>query len=134
CAEQRDAPQPREAVRARGARARAANREGPRLHRYPASRTNGRAAPSRRRRRPRPADRLRRVGDHRPLHPEVRIMSFRRRTYPEVLENLITSLTGGVASESQPFPPPGQKAVPYTLALQQPPAAAVVSVWGARDG
>jgi hypothetical protein len=61
-------------------------------------------------------------------------MSFRTRTYPEVLENLLTSLTGGVASESQPFPPPGQKAPPYTFALQQPPAADVVSVWGARDG
>ena len=61
-------------------------------------------------------------------------MSFRRRTYPEVLENLLTSLTGGVASESQPFPPPGQSAAPYTLALQQPPAADVVSVWGSRDG
>jgi hypothetical protein len=61
-------------------------------------------------------------------------MSFRRRTYPEVLENLLTSLTGGVASESQPFPPPGQSAAPYTLALQQPPASDVVSVWGSRDG
>ena len=58
-----------------------------------------------------------------PFTPEVRVMSFRRRTYPEVLENLLTSLTGGVASESQPFPPPGQSAAPYTLALQQPPAA-----------
>jgi hypothetical protein len=61
-------------------------------------------------------------------------MSFRRRTFPEVLENLLTTLTGGVASESQPFPPPGQTAAPYTLVLQQPPAADVVSVWGARDG
>jgi Baseplate J-like protein len=61
-------------------------------------------------------------------------MSFRSRTYPEVLENLLTSLTGGVASESQPFPPPGQKAPPYTFSLQQPPAADIVSVWGARDG
>ena len=61
-------------------------------------------------------------------------MSFRRRTYPEVLENLLTTLTGGVASESQPFPPPGASAPPYTLALQQPPAADVVSVWGSRDG
>ena len=61
-------------------------------------------------------------------------MSFRRRTYPEVIENLLTSLTGGVASESQPFPPPGQKAAPYTLSLQQPPASDVVSVWGSRDG
>ena len=61
-------------------------------------------------------------------------MSFRRRTYPEVLENLLTSLTGGVASESQPFPPPGQNAAPYTFSLQQPPASDVVSVWGSRDG
>ena len=61
-------------------------------------------------------------------------MSFRRRTYPEVLENLLTTLTGGVASESQPFPPPGSAEAPYTLELQQPPAADVVSVWGARDG
>jgi hypothetical protein len=61
-------------------------------------------------------------------------MSFRRRTYPEVLENLLTSLTGGVASESQPFPPPGQTAAPYTLSLQQPPASDVVSLWGSRDG
>jgi Baseplate J-like protein len=61
-------------------------------------------------------------------------VSFRRRTYPEVLENLLTSLTGGVASESQPFPPPGQNAAPYTFSLQQPPASDVVSVWGSRDG
>jgi Baseplate J-like protein len=61
-------------------------------------------------------------------------MSFRRRTYPEVLENLLTTLTGGIASESQPFPPPGASAAPYTFALQQPPAADVVSIWGSRDG
>ena len=61
-------------------------------------------------------------------------MSFRRRTYPEVLENLLTTVTGGVASESQPFPPPGATAAPYTLVLQQPPASDIVSIWGARDG
>jgi hypothetical protein len=61
-------------------------------------------------------------------------VSFRRRTYPEVLENLLTSLTGGVASESQPFPPPGAGSPPYTVPLLQPPAADVVSVWGSRDG
>lgn len=61
-------------------------------------------------------------------------MSFRRRTYPEVLENLLTTITGGIASESQPFPPPGATAPPYTVALQQPPAADVVSIWGSRDG
>jgi baseplate J-like protein len=61
-------------------------------------------------------------------------MSFRRRTYPEVLENLLTSLTGGVASESQPFPPAGASAPPFTIPLLQPPAADVVSVWGSRDG
>ena len=57
-------------------------------------------------------------------------MSFRRRTYPEVLESLLDDLTGGVASESQPFPPPGASAAPFSLALQQPPAADVVSVLG----
>ena len=31
-------------------------------------------------------------------------MSFRRRTFPEVLESLLTSLTGGVAAETPPVP------------------------------
>ncbi|MBV9773314.1 MAG: baseplate J/gp47 family protein [Gemmatimonadetes bacterium] len=61
-------------------------------------------------------------------------MSFRRRTFPEVLDNLLTSATGGVAAESHPFPPPGASAAPYRHALEQPPVAEVSSVFGSRNG
>jgi hypothetical protein len=60
-------------------------------------------------------------------------MSFRRRTFPEVLDNLLTDITGGVAAESQPFPPPGAGAPPYRHQLQRPPVSDVVSIYGARD-
>ena len=61
-------------------------------------------------------------------------MSFRRRTFPEVLDNLLTAITKGVAAESHPFPPPGANGQPYRHSLQQPPASDVVSVYGSRDG
>ncbi len=60
-------------------------------------------------------------------------MSFRRRQFPEVLENLLTSVTKGVAGETQPFPPRGATAPPYRHTLQQPTVAEVVSVYGSRD-
>jgi uncharacterized phage protein gp47/JayE len=59
-------------------------------------------------------------------------MTLRRRTFPEVLENLLTTVTGGVAAESHPFPPPGVNGPPYAHSLQQPPAADVISVYGMR--
>lgn len=58
-------------------------------------------------------------------------MSYRRRTYPEVLDNLLTAIAGGVAAEAHPFPPPGGGT---RHSLQQPPALEVVSVYGSRDG
>jgi len=61
-------------------------------------------------------------------------MSFRRRTYPEVLENILTAVTGGVAAESYPFPPPDTESAPFRHSLQQPQVADVVSVHGSRDG
>jgi uncharacterized phage protein gp47/JayE len=61
-------------------------------------------------------------------------MSFRRRTFPEVLESLLTTITGGVAAESHPFPPPGATLPPFTSDLQQPPASDIVSIWGTLDG
>ena len=61
-------------------------------------------------------------------------MSFRRRTFPEVLDSLLTSVTKGVAAESQPFPAPGQTGQPFSNNLQQPPVASVVSVYGSKDG
>jgi len=61
-------------------------------------------------------------------------MSFRRRSFPEVLESLLTTITGGVAAESHPFPPADAALPPFASDLQQPPAADVVSVWGTLDG
>ncbi len=61
-------------------------------------------------------------------------MTFRRRTFPEVVEYLLTSITGGVAGESHPFPPPGAASPPFRHSLQQPPVASVVSVYGSLDG
>ncbi len=59
-------------------------------------------------------------------------MSLRRRVFPEVLENLLTSVSGGVAAEPHPFPPPNGS--PLQHDLQRPPVADVVSVYGSRDG
>jgi Baseplate J-like protein len=61
-------------------------------------------------------------------------MSLRRRVFPEVLENLLTAVSGGVAAESHPFPPPGANGSPFRHDLQRPPVADVVSVHGSRDG
>ncbi|HEY9622000.1 MAG TPA: baseplate J/gp47 family protein [Crinalium sp.] len=61
-------------------------------------------------------------------------MSFRRRTFPEVLDNLLTDVTQGVAAESHPFPPVNATAPPYQHDLQQPPIAEIISVYGSRDG
>src|SRR5215212_12115522 len=61
-------------------------------------------------------------------------MSLRRRIFPEVLENLLTAISGGVAAESHPFPPPGANGGPLQHELQRPPVADVVSVYGSRDG
>jgi hypothetical protein len=61
-------------------------------------------------------------------------VSFRRRTFPEVLDNLLTDITGGVAAEAHPFPPPGAANPPFRHQLQRPPAASIVSLYGSRDG
>ena len=48
-------------------------------------------------------------------------MTFRRRDFPEVLDNLLTEVVGGVAAEAQPFPPPGAlPGAPLEHALEQP--------------
>jgi hypothetical protein len=62
------------------------------------------------------------------------MMSFRRRAFPEVLDNLLTAITKGVAAETQPFPPPGTDRPPYRHSLQQPPVSDIVSVYGSRNG
>lgn len=59
-------------------------------------------------------------------------MTFRRRNYPEVLDNLLTTLVGGVAAEAHPFPPSDDG--PLSHPLQQPPVREIVSVYGIRNG
>lgn len=59
-------------------------------------------------------------------------MTFRRRNYPEVLDNLLTTLVGGVAAEAHPFPPSDAGSLNHPL--QQPPVRAIVSVYGIRNG
>ena len=65
-------------------------------------------------------------------------MSFRRRSYPEVLENVLTGLIGGVAAESHAYPPQGGKnggatTGPHEHALENPPVDAIISVYGIRN-
>ena len=62
-------------------------------------------------------------------------MSFRRRDFPEVLDNLLTEVVGGVAAEAQPFPPPGATpGAPLEHALEHPKAKRIVSAYGSRNG
>jgi hypothetical protein len=57
----------------------------------------------------------------------------RRRGFQEVRDNLLTAITGGVAAEAHPFPPPGAKKAPYRYSLQRPPVSEITSVYGSRD-
>ncbi len=59
-------------------------------------------------------------------------MTFRRRTYPEVLDNMLTSLTKGISAEAHPFPP--EERDPYRHHLLKPPVDRVVSVYGSQGG
>jgi uncharacterized phage protein gp47/JayE len=62
-------------------------------------------------------------------------MTFRRRDFPEVLDNLLTEVVGGVAAEAQPFPPPGAlPGAPLEHALERPKAKRIVSAYGSRNG
>lgn len=59
-------------------------------------------------------------------------MTYRRRTFPEVLNNLLTSITKGVTAESHPFPPLGSTSPPYSHYLLKPTVRAIDSVYGSR--
>jgi len=61
-------------------------------------------------------------------------VTFRRRTFPEVLDSVLTSVVGGVAAETHPFPPTADGVPPFQHQLEQPQVAQIVSVWGGRDG
>ena len=62
------------------------------------------------------------------------MMSFRRKNFAEVFDNIMTSVGTGVSGESHPFPPNGQVAGPFEHALLSAPVSSVVSVYGTRDG
>lgn len=61
-------------------------------------------------------------------------MSFRRRTYPELMDNILTRLIGGIAAESYPFPPATGTAPPLRHPLERPPVKKISSVYGLRNG
>jgi hypothetical protein len=61
-------------------------------------------------------------------------MTFRRRTFPEVLDNLLAEIAGGVAAEAHPFPPADAGNGPPRHTLEQPPVARVTALHGTRDG
>lgn len=61
-------------------------------------------------------------------------MRLRRRDFPEVRDNLLTSVTGGIAAEAHPFPPPGVDEGPYSYSLLRAPASEIVSVYGSLNG
>ena len=61
-------------------------------------------------------------------------MTFRRRNYPEVLDNLLTQIVGGVAAETHPYPPPDASGPPYRHHLEQPRVRQIVSAYGIRNG
>ncbi len=57
-------------------------------------------------------------------------MTFRRRTYPELVENLLTYITGGISAEAYPFPPGDSLVHP----LNKPPVSRIISVYGSYNG
>lgn len=59
-------------------------------------------------------------------------MTYRRRTFPEVLERLLVATVGGIAAEEHPFPPPGDS--PWPQALLHTPVQQVVSLYGTLNG
>jgi hypothetical protein len=61
-------------------------------------------------------------------------VSYRRHTYPEVLDSVLTSITGGVAAEPQPFPPPDGSTPTVQHKLLKGPVNDVISVYGGLNG
>ncbi|MEJ2199622.1 MAG: hypothetical protein P8X63_01200 [Desulfuromonadaceae bacterium] len=60
-------------------------------------------------------------------------MSFRRKTYPEITDQLLNRLLGGVSGESHAYPPAGARE-PFSHLLLNAPAAQITSVYGLFNG
>lgn len=61
-------------------------------------------------------------------------MSFRRKTYPEIADNLLNRMIGGVSGEAHAFPPPGSGREPFAHPLEKGSADALTSVYGYLNG
>ncbi len=61
-------------------------------------------------------------------------MSFRRKTYPEIADNLLNRVLGGISGETHAFPPPSARRPPYVHALEKSPVADITSVFGLLNG
>jgi hypothetical protein len=61
-------------------------------------------------------------------------MSFRRKTYPEIADNLLNRVLGGVSGEAHAFPPPNASKPPFVHPLELAPAADISSVFGLLNG
>ncbi|WP_045826428.1 hypothetical protein [Teredinibacter turnerae] len=61
-------------------------------------------------------------------------MSFRRKNYIEVMDNILTGIVGGVTAETHAFPPANGSEAPFTHALEHTPVKNIVAVDGLRNG
>jgi len=61
-------------------------------------------------------------------------MSFRRKTYPEVSDQLLNRMLGGVSGEAHAYPPPKAQREPFSHALAKAPAADITSLYGLANG
>lgn len=59
-------------------------------------------------------------------------MTFRRRTYPELVDNLLTGIVAGISAETHPFPP--TPSPPFTHVLEHQSVAQIVSIYGSHNG
>ncbi len=61
-------------------------------------------------------------------------MSYRRKNYIEVMDNILTGIVGGVTAEAHAFPPANGSDSPYSHPLENTPVKNIVAVDGLHNG
>lgn len=61
-------------------------------------------------------------------------MSYRRKNYIEVMDNILTGIVGGVTAEAHAFPPANDSDSPYSHPLESTPVKNIVAVDGLHNG
>ena len=61
-------------------------------------------------------------------------MSFRRKNYIEVMDNILTGIIGGVTAEAHAYPPDNGSEAPYSHPLENSPVKNIVAVDGMHNG